>query len=44
VVTGEVWADLGQELESSRARAVAAGATVDPVDVDDQRVRVTLHP
>jgi hypothetical protein len=44
IVTGAVWSDLGDELELSCARAVAAGAVIDPVEVDDERVRVALHP
>jgi hypothetical protein len=44
VLTGQVWAELGDDLEVARARALAAGAQVDPIDVDDDRVRVTLRP
>jgi hypothetical protein len=44
VLTGQVWTDLGDDLDRSRARALAAGAQVDPIDVDDDHVRVTLRP
>lgn len=44
VLTGEVWSDLGDDLETSRTRAVAAGAHVEPVEVGEDRVRVALQP
>lgn len=44
LITGAVWTDLGDELETSRERALAAGAVIDPVEVDDEQVRVALHP
>lgn len=43
VLGGEVWTDLGDEIESSRARAQTAGAMVDPIDVGNERVTVTLR-
>ncbi|MGH9210306.1 MAG: hypothetical protein ACRD2C_06435 [Acidimicrobiales bacterium] len=44
IVGGEVWADLGDEIDDARSRAMTAGAVIDPVDVGDERVVVTLHP
>jgi hypothetical protein len=44
LLTGEVWDDLGDDLEVSRSRALTAGAVVDPIDVDDDQVRITLRP
>jgi hypothetical protein len=44
VLTGKVWTELGDDLDRSRDRALAAGARVDPIDVDEDRVRVILWP
>jgi hypothetical protein len=44
VLTGEVWIELGDDLEVSRTRALDAGVVIDPIDVDDERVRITLRP
>jgi hypothetical protein len=44
VLTGEVWAELGDDLEVSRTRALAAGVVIDPIDVGDDQVRITLRP
>jgi multidrug efflux pump subunit AcrA (membrane-fusion protein) len=44
LLTGEVWDDLGDDLEVSRSRALTAGAVVDPIDVDDDQVHITLRP
>ncbi|HMG43634.1 MAG TPA: hypothetical protein VK611_20050 [Acidimicrobiales bacterium] len=43
VMVGEVWSELGDDLEVARQRAVDAGLAVDPVEVDEERVRVTLR-
>lgn len=43
VMVGEVWSELGDDLEVARQRAVDAGLMVDPVEVDEERVRVTLR-
>ncbi len=43
VITGEVFAELGDDIEVSRQRAVDAGLTVDEVEVEDERVQVRLR-
>ena len=43
VVVGEVFGELGDDIEVSRQRAVDAGLTVDPVDVEEERVTVRLR-
>jgi hypothetical protein len=43
-VVGEMWTELDDELEAWRDRAVKAGAVIDPVDVGEEHVRVTVHP
>jgi hypothetical protein len=43
-LTGEDWEGERAELDEARARAIAAGATVTPVEIDDTEVRVTLTP
>ena len=43
VMVGEVWSELGDDVEVSRQRAVDAGLVVDPVEVDEERVRVTVR-
>jgi hypothetical protein len=44
VMVGEVWSDLGDDIEVSRQRAVDAGLQVDPVEVGEESVRVRLAP
>jgi hypothetical protein len=44
VLQGEVWAELGDEIDAARQRAVDAGLAVDPPDVGEERVKVTLQP
>ena len=44
VLLGEVWAELGDEIDKARQRAVDAGLAVEPVEADTERVRVTLLP
>jgi hypothetical protein len=44
VLLGEVWSELGDEIDVARQRAVAAGLEVEPVEVDTERVRVTMLP
>lgn len=44
VLLGEVWAELGDEIDVARQRAVAAGLAVEPVEIDTERVRVTMLP
>ena len=43
VMVGEMWSELGDDIEVSRQRAVDAGLVVDPVEVADERVQVTLR-
>jgi len=43
VMVGEMWSELGDDIEVSRQRAVDAGLVVDPVEVEDERVQVTLR-
>jgi len=43
VITGEVFAELGDDIEVSRRRAVDAGLTVDEIEVEDERVQVRLR-
>lgn len=44
VMVGEVWTELGDEIEVSRQRAVDAGLQVEPVEVGEETVRVRLTP
>ena len=43
VMVGEMWSELGDDIEVSRQRAVDAGLVVDPVEGEDERVQVTLR-
>jgi hypothetical protein len=42
-IVGDVFAELGDDIEVSRQRAVDAGLTVDPVEATDDRVQVRLR-
>lgn len=42
-LTGETWTELGDELETARSRAIAAGAAVDPIDIGDEQVRIVVQ-
>ena len=44
VLLGEVWTELGDEIDVARQRAVDAGLAVEPVEIDTERVRVTMLP
>lgn len=44
LLVGDVFAELGDDIEVSRQRAVEAGLTVDDAEVADERVRVRLRP
>lgn len=43
VMVGEMWSELGDDIEVSRQRAVDAGLVVDPVQVEDEQVQVTVR-
>jgi multidrug efflux pump subunit AcrA (membrane-fusion protein) len=43
LIVGDVFTELGDDVEASRQRAVDAGLTVDPVEVTDDRVQVRLR-
>ncbi|HEY8544726.1 MAG TPA: hypothetical protein VIL36_06750 [Acidimicrobiales bacterium] len=43
LITGQVFMELGDDIEVSRQRAVDAGLTVDEVEVEDDEVRVRLR-
>lgn len=43
-LVGEDWEGRRDELDVARSRALAAGAVVGPLEIDDDRVHLTLSP
>jgi hypothetical protein len=43
-MVGQDWEGRRDELDVARSRALAAGAAVGPVEIDDDRVHLTLSP
>lgn len=43
VLTGDGWLDPYREVTAAHGRATRAGVTLDPLEADDERVRLVIH-